>query len=154
MIRSTLFGLSVLALASVPVTLVNAETFNRRTTTHYPVEISLAETAPVASGSFTTVDQSHPTLGTATIVETGGQRYLEFSSNFTTAEGPAVEVILHQGDTVPVNIAEGTYITLAPLQSFDGAQRYAIPNDVDISAFESVGIWCRQFNVTFGYADI
>lgn len=152
MIRSTLFGLSVLALASVPAALVNAETFNRET--HYPVEISQTQPAQLASGLFTTVEQSHPTLGTATIFEENGQRYLEFSGDFTTAEGPDVEVILHQGDSIPVSLAEGTYITLAPLQRFDGAQRYAIPSDVNLDAFESVGIWCRQFNVTFGYADI
>lgn len=152
MIRSTLFSLSMLAFVSVPATLVNAETFNRET--FYPVEMSQTLMAQVASGNFTTVEQNHPTLGTATIVEEGEQRYLEFSDDFTTAEGPDVEVILYQGDSVPVNIAEGSYMTLAPLQSFDGAQRYAIPTHVNLDEFESVGIWCRQFNVTFGYADI
>ncbi|MEO0489103.1 MAG: DM13 domain-containing protein, partial [Cyanobacteria bacterium J06659_2] len=41
-----------------------------------------------------------------------------------------------------------------PLESFDGAQRYAIPETVDVDAFNSVVIWCEEFNVTFGYAAI
>lgn len=106
----------------------------------------------IASGSFVTVDQDHPTEGTAQIITENGKRYLEFDSAFTTARGPAVEVIMYRNSTVPVNIAEADYVTLAPLESFDGAQRYEIPANINPSDFEAVAIWCRQFNVTFGYA--
>lgn len=107
-----------------------------------------------APGQFVTVEQDHATTGTATLTTTNGQQYLEFDAAFDTARGPAVEVILYKGATVPVNIAEGDYLTLAPLQSFSGAQRYLIPAGVDIDDYQAVGIWCRQFNVTFGYAPI
>jgi hypothetical protein len=106
----------------------------------------------LASGSFVTTEQDHPTNGTASIVSEGGQRYLKFNSAFETAEGPDVQVVLYRGDTVPVNLQEEDYLTLAPLQSFDGAQRYAIPEGVNLSEFGAVAIWCREFNVTFGYA--
>jgi hypothetical protein len=43
-------------------------------------------------------------------------------------------------------------LTRGDLQSTDGSQRYEIPADVDIDAFKSAVIWCRQFNVTFGFA--
>lgn len=152
MIRSTILSLSVVALASIPATLVNADVFNSEAAR--PIRTSQIQTAQLASGMFTTVEQNHPTAGIAQIVEEGGQRYLEFSSDFTTAEGPDVEVILYRGDQVPVNLAEGSYISIAPLQSFDGAQRYAIPGNVDLAEFGAVGIWCEQFNVTFGYATI
>ena len=33
-------------------------------------------------------------------------------------------------------------------------QRYAIPANINIEDYESVAIWCQEFNVTFGYADI
>lgn len=117
-------------------------------------ELQLAQTPSMllARGSFVTVEQDHPTQGTARIVEENGQRYLVFDRAFTTAQGPDVEVILYRGSQVPVNIAERDYITLAPLQSFDGEQRYAIPANLDLGEFGAVGIWCRQFNVTFGYA--
>mgnify|MGYP002780608662 CR=1 FL=1 len=112
--------------------------------------LSLAQ----APGQFVTVEQDHATTGTASIVTANGQQYLEFDAAFDTARGPAVEVILYKGPAVPVNIAEGDYITLAPLQSFSGAQRYPIPAGVNVSDYQTVGIWCRQFNVTFGYAPI
>lgn len=106
----------------------------------------------IASGSFVTVDQDHPTEGTARIVEKNGKRYLEFDGAFTTATGPDVNVVLHRKDSIPVNLTEGEYITLAALKTFNGSQGYELPDDLDLSEFKSVGIWCREFNVTFGYA--
>ena len=106
----------------------------------------------IAEGSFVTVDQDHPTEGQATILEEEGKRYLVFSDNFTTARGPAVRVVLHQDSDVGVNLTEGSYTTVANLQSFDGGQKYLLPEDLDVSAYNSVAIWCEQFNVTFGYA--
>ncbi|MGK7944626.1 MAG: DM13 domain-containing protein [Microcystaceae cyanobacterium] len=40
------------------------------------------------------------------------------------------------------------------LESFQGAQRYEIPENVDLDDFESVVIWCRKFNVTFAYSSL
>ncbi|PSN13455.1 electron transfer flavoprotein [filamentous cyanobacterium CCT1] len=119
-----------------------------------PPAIVSASLLAQAPGQFVTVDQDHATTGTARIVSASGQQYLEFDAAFDTARGPAVEVILYKGAAVPVNIAEGDYVTLAPLQNFSGAQRYPIPAGVNISDYQTVGIWCRQFNVTFGYAPI
>jgi hypothetical protein len=119
-----------------------------------PAVVVATTTLAQASGQFVTVDQDHATTGTARIVTTDGQRYLEFDGAFDTARGPAVEVILYTGATVPVSIDEADYITLAPLQSFSGAQRYAIPAEVNLDDYQTVGIWCQQFNVTFGYAPL
>ncbi|WP_017301242.1 DM13 domain-containing protein [Nodosilinea nodulosa] len=112
--------------------------------------VSLAQ----APGQFVTVEQDHATTGTARLVTTDGQQYLEFDQTFDTARGPAVKVILYKEAAVPVSIAEGDYLTLAPLQSFSGAQRYLIPAGVNIDDYQAVGIWCQQFNVTFAYAPI
>ena len=106
----------------------------------------------IASGRFVTTEQNHPTNGTAKIVEKNGKRYLEFSKGFTTARGPKVRVVLHRNSTVPVNLNERNYVTLAALKSFDGAQRYEIPANFDLDDFKSVAIWCKEFNVTFGFA--
>lgn len=116
--------------------------------------VAQAPVSTLISGSFVTVEQDHPTAGIAQIIEENGQRFIVFDDAFTTARGPAVEVILYKRDSVPVAIAEGDYVSVAMLQSFDGAQRYALPADLDISQYGSIGIWCRQFNVTFGYADL
>lgn len=106
------------------------------------------------SGSFVTTEQDHPTTGKATLITEGGKSYLEFDRAFTTANGPDVQVILYRGNQVPVKIAEKDYMSLAPLQEFSGAQRYEIPDNVNLDDYEAVAIWCRQFNVTFGYAKL
>jgi Electron transfer DM13 len=106
----------------------------------------------IASGSFVTTEQDHPTNGIAKIVKVNGKRYLEFDKAFTTAQGPKVRVLLHRNDTVPVNLKAQDYVTIATLQKFDGAQRYEIPDNLDLKDFKSVAIWCKKFNVTFGYA--
>lgn len=116
--------------------------------------ISEVRIAEAAVGQFVTVEQDHPTTGTATIVTRDGQNYLEFDAAFTTATGPAVKVVLYNDSVVPVNLEEADYVTVAPLESFDGAQSYLIPADINPDDYQAVGIWCEQFNVTFGYAPL
>ncbi|PSR17234.1 electron transfer flavoprotein [filamentous cyanobacterium CCP3] len=143
------------AALSIAATAIALGTSLAPSTALLPSEpVILAPSLAQATGQFVTVDQDHATTGTARIVSASGQQYLEFDAAFDTARGPAVEVILYKGAAVPVNIAEGDYVTLAPLQRFSGAQRYQIPQGVNVSDYQTVGIWCRQFNVTFGYAPI
>ncbi|MEM7770336.1 MAG: DM13 domain-containing protein [Cyanobacteria bacterium P01_E01_bin.6] len=108
----------------------------------------------LSSGNFVTVDAGHPTTGTATIVNENGQKYVELSGSFSTASGPAVYIVLHRNSSVARNINQQDYVTLAPLQNTSGAQRYRIPDNVDLNAYNSVAIWCERFNITFGYAAI
>ncbi len=106
----------------------------------------------LASGSF--VKQEKATTGKAKIVSVNGKRYLQFDKAFSTGNGPDVKVILHRNSSVPLNIKEGNYITLARIKSFNGAQTYAIPDSVNLDNYKSVGIWCEEFNATFGYASL
>ena len=92
------------------------------------------------------------TTGTARIVEKNGQRLLEFDGAFDTARGPAVEVVLYRGSSVPVSLAEGDYISIGDLKSFEGSQGYRLPADINLDDYGAVAIWCEEFNVTFGYA--
>ena len=145
-------GLSAIMLTAViaPV----AQTINVADALAAKTSITQTAKTLLTSGQFVTVDQSHPTTGTARIVEKDGQRFLEFDAAFDTARGPAVQVVLHKGNSVPVSLTEGDYVYVGGLQSFDGAQRYALPTDINLDDYESVAIWCQQFNVTFGFADI
>lgn len=113
--------------------------------------------AAVKSGIF--VAGEHPTTGTVRLVSENGQRYLEFGTDFRTDSGPDLVVILHRSHDVigtttsPAHsINEGDYVTLAPLQKTNGTQRYAIPTSINLEDYQSVAIWCRQFNATFGAA--
>lgn len=99
------------------------------------------------------VGAAHPTSGATKIVEIDGQSYLEFDSEFSSASGPDLLVLLHT-DAEPESYSPDNYISLGQLQQVAGAQRYAIPENVDVSAFRSAVIWCREFDVTFGYATL
>ena len=101
-------------------------------------------------GSFVGGD-GHDVSGAAKIVEENGQRYLELDSAFRTDSGPDLFVLLHEQAT-PTSYSPDSYVNLGRVQALDGAQRYAIPADVDLDAIKSAVIWCQQFDVTFGFA--
>ena len=104
-----------------------------------------------ASGVF--IDAGYSTEGTASIVTENGKKYIHFDDKFKSDNGPDLFVILHKDDKLPnTGIKEEDYTTIATLKSKNGAQRYEIPDNVDVSNFKSVAIWCRAFNATFGYA--
>ena len=143
---------SIVLLGSVGQFAINAQPTEAIEKNQTTIIARSSSKSLLASGSFVTTEQDHPTNGTAKIVEKNGKRYLEFSKGFTTARGPKVRVVLHRKGTVPVNLKEENYVTLANLKRFDGAQRYEIPANFDLNDFKSVAIWCEEFNVTFGYA--
>ncbi|ACK65972.1 conserved hypothetical protein [Rippkaea orientalis PCC 8801] len=144
---------TVLLMGTLSTCLVqsNAVLANRSDSNTNPQSQLIASNI-VLSGMFVTTEQDHPTKGKATIISEGGKNYLQFDSAFDTADGPDVQVILHRNNTVPVNLSEKDYIILAPLKNRRGTQRYEIPNTIKVNDFKSVAIWCREFNVTFGYA--
>lgn len=96
----------------------------------------------------------HDTIGQVQIVTENGQRYLEFDRAFAVENGPDLKVVLHRQDSVGASIEEGDYVAIAPLSSFNGTQRYLIPDNLDLDEYSSVAVWCEQFNVTFGYAPL
>jgi len=144
---------SIVLFGSVGLSSINAQPTQAQTVGQ-SIRVASVSQSLISSGSFVTTEQNHPTNGKAKIVKVNGKRYLEFDKAFTTARGPKVRVVLHRNSTVPVNLKQKDYVTLAALQRFDGAQRYEIPASVNLNNFKSVAIWCEQFNVTFGYANL
>lgn len=112
----------------------------------------IAKATNTIGGQFVAVE--HPTQGQVQIIEEDGAKYLEFDQNFQSDRGPDLKVILHQANAVELKVKEGEYQSLGALQSFNGTQRYLIPEDVDLTQYQSVAIWCEEFNATFGYAPL
>lgn len=110
--------------------------------------------AAASSNQFVAVGSRNKTEGGFQVVEENGKQYIEFSNDFEVSQGPDLEIILHKNQTVGQSIAEEDYISLAPIQSFSGTQRYEVPEDVDLNDYASVAVWCEDFNVTFGYAPL
>jgi hypothetical protein len=46
------------------------------------------------------------------------------------------------------------YVSLGKLKANNGNQNYEIPNDVDLSKYNNVLIWCKTFGVLFGNAEL
>ncbi|MEM7062720.1 MAG: DM13 domain-containing protein [Cyanobacteria bacterium P01_B01_bin.77] len=112
-----------------------------------------ADPCAAAADTSSFVAVSSETAGGATIVEENGKRYLEFDQSFSTEDGPDLFVLLHK-EATPQSYSSEQYVNLGDLQSIEGSQRYEIPEDISVDDFKSAVIWCRQFNVTFGFAAI
>jgi hypothetical protein len=106
------------------------------------------------SGTF--VAGEKPTTGMARIVTENGHRYLELDGAFSTSDqGPDLHVLLDTSPRPPQTYQNpGSYVNLGKLQKFKGAQRYPIPDVLNLSNVKSVVIWCRMANATFGYATL
>ncbi len=121
-------------------------------------ESNLEKKSNIKVGSF--VSGEHPTLGTVRLVSEKEQTFIELDSDFKTSEmGPDLVVILHRssdviGSTNPpaYPIQEGDYVIVAPLRQFSGTQRYVVPEEINVTEYKSIAIWCRKFNATFGAA--
>ncbi|MFM9876258.1 MAG: DM13 domain-containing protein [Rhodoglobus sp.] len=124
-------------------------------------EGSSATPAPVpvelASGTFISHEQE--TSGSVRIIQNAdGSRVLAIE-NLATTNGPDVRVWLSASDVV-----EGTdgwfvagsadYLDLGSIKGNLGNQVYEIPADADLSQYRSVSLWCAQFSVSFGAAQI
>ncbi len=70
--------------------------------------------------------------------------------NFKSTNGPDLYVYLSKDSR---RISDG-YIELATLEGNIGNQNYDIPDDVNLEEYSHVLIWCKQFSVLFGYADL
>lgn len=64
------------------------------------------------------------------------------------AEAPDAIVLLTHG-----YVREGALV-LGPLLEFCGTHEYQVPENVDASIYDSVTIWCEEYSVPMGYADL
>lgn len=112
---------------------------------------------PLATGMF--ISHEHETTGTATIIEQpDGSRVLAIE-DLDTSNGPDVHVWLSASDVVEGFdgwfVAGGApYLDLGMIKGNLGNQVYEIPADADLSAYRSVSLWCVQFSVSFGAAQL
>ncbi|MDO6759197.1 DM13 domain-containing protein [Tamlana sp. 2_MG-2023] len=93
------------------------------------------------SGTFVSV--AHPTEGTAFVNEDKTTLKL---SNFKSDDGPLLELYLTTDETAK------EFITLGGLKGLDGNYEYTLPENVDLSIYKYVMVWCVDFDVNFGHA--
>ena len=97
-------------------------------------------------------DPIHYGRGTATLY----RDLVRLEADFEVGPGPKYHVYLvPEADVVPDTDVEATmFVDLGRLKAFSGSQNYAVPAGVDPLAYQSVVIWCEQFNVLISPAAI
>ncbi|MGK7933484.1 MAG: DM13 domain-containing protein [Microcystaceae cyanobacterium] len=118
------------------------------------------ETTILKFGKFQTGE--HKTSGTVNLVKAeNGRHYIELDKNFKTNSGPDLFVVLHRDTDIiekteapEHSLTRGDYVTISPLLKNKGFQRYILPENMNLDPYQSVAIWCREFNATFGAATL
>ncbi|MEM9855664.1 MAG: DM13 domain-containing protein [Pseudomonadota bacterium] len=112
------------------------------------------ESEVLASGTFRDADRVHQGSGKAAFVrQPGGQIELQLTE-FEVTNGPDLKVYLsaHADPASSADVTGNEWVSLGALKGNIGDQSYAIPAEIDVSAFSSVVIWCEAFGVLFAPA--
>lgn len=91
------------------------------------------------------VSLAHPTSGKAAVSKDGLN--LTFT-NFKTDSGPKLLVYLSTDNNAT------DYVNLGDLKGVEGDFTYTIPSETDFSKYKIVNIWCVDFSVSFGVAEL
>jgi len=100
-------------------------------------------------GTFVGVDDGiHDAQGTVrTIPLDHGNNVLRLE-NFKATNGPDLYVYLVTDDKA------SEFVSLGKLKANNGNQNYDIPENTDLEKYSKVLIWCKDFGVLFGNADL
>ena len=91
------------------------------------------------------VSDAHPTSGT---VEVNDDQTVLLFEDFMSDSGPQLLVYLS------TTVDSTDFVNLGALQGINGNYSYTIPNNTDLSVYKYVVIWCVDFSVSFGHAEL
>lgn len=108
----------------------------------------------IASGCFHQV--AHIGSGCARLVEAGGGRARLELTDFATAEGTDLRVMLSTAPDPLENsgVQRSETLDLGPLKKTEGSQEYDVPPIGNLSDFHSVTIWDSKHEVNFTTAPL
>jgi hypothetical protein len=108
----------------------------------------------LAKGEFHKADKAGS--GTATIYQLAdGKRVLRLT-DFSVDNGPDLHVRLIAADDAKdtASVAKTDHVELGKLKGNKGNQNYDLPENVDLSKYKVVSIWCNRFSVNFAAAPL
>jgi len=100
---------------------------------------------PAFRGDF--VSAAHQTKGIATIDQ--GKTSLTLT-NFKTDSGPDLNIYL----TSSLSAISSDFIDLGNIKGVKGNYNYDLPDNLDYTQYKFVIVWCVDFDVNFGYAEL
>jgi hypothetical protein len=127
---------------------------NRQVNEEQVTSVGATVARELATGRFHSV--AHETHGTATIQDVGGGRRVLRLTDFATSNGPDVRVYLVAATDASDNdaVTKAGFVELGKLKGNQGDQNYDVPDDLDLSQYRAVTIWCRRFSVNFATAPL
>lgn len=119
----------------------------KKSTSDEPINEPVSPTAmTVTKGTFSGTP-GHSVSGSVEIITENNQKKLVLKG-FSTTAGPDLRVYLAT-NTQAVN-----FISLGPIKANSGQQVYDITGMPDFTQHKFVLIWCQQFSVLFGSAQL
>lgn len=109
--------------------------------------LALPALAGEGAGTFTGLS-NHVTTGSVEVVETADGWEIRLGEDFAFDGAPDPRVGFGR---------DGSFVDptdFEPLRENAGAQVYRVPADINPEEYDSVFIWCRQFSVPLGIAEI
>lgn len=114
------------------------------------------EVRRIKAGEFKDADSFHRGSGQASIYSGTDDSFLLRLEELAVTNGPALHVYLsvHEDPDSPEEVKDMGFVDLGDLKGNRGNQNYPIPNDVDITVYNSVVIHCKPFIVVFSVATL
>jgi len=109
----------------------------------------------VAVGTFIHANPRDPVhFGSGSV--TVYRKLVHLGPDFKVGPGPAFHVYLSPRENIRKNsdFAETAALDLGKLRSFEGSQKFPIPEGTDLSKYKTVLIWCKEFGVLISPADL
>jgi hypothetical protein len=89
----------------------------------------------------------HQVSGSVKYLEANGMKTIRFE-NFSSTNGPDLKVYLAK------DLNARDFINLGDLRSTTGNQNYGVTGMPDFTQYRYVLVWCQQFGVLFGSAQL
>lgn len=97
--------------------------------------------------------KTYQVAGSWSLQKINDQYFFVLENNFKTSQGPDLKMFLVQKEIDAIDKNEAVDkkgIFLGDLISVTGAQRYAIPKNIDITKYHSIVIHCKKYTVVWG----
>ncbi len=98
------------------------------------------------------VEKQKSISGGWSIEKDGEYRYEILADDFKSKNGPDLKIFLS-----PISLSEVTgktatkgSVMVAELKTTKGAQKYSIPDDIDLSKYKSLLIHCEKYSILWG----
>jgi Electron transfer DM13 len=131
---------TVIENVDIPTTIKQQEQQSNATTT---------TTSKIMTGYFIGAgDGFHNAEGSAKVIPLGDGNTILRLENFKSTNGPNVHLYL------ATDKSASNFIDLGKLKANNGNQNYNIPHGTDLAKYSMALIWCKDFSVLFGSAQL